>query len=195
MAEKQKEPKIILEREYIVPLRRQWLKVAEFKRANRAVKELKRFLAKHMKVYDRDLRKIKIDNDLNNEMRFRGIRKPPAKIRVKAKKFDNGIVRASLVEIPEHIKYARIREAKLKKEIEKKVEKIEEKKEETKETKDTEVKEDKEKKEETKEKEEASKEAGLKISEEQAKQQKHVSKERSMESRQNIGGKRSQRGR
>ena len=119
MAEKQKEPKKILEREYIVPLRRQWLKVAEFKRANRAVKELKRFLAKHMKVYDRDLRKIKIDNDLNNEMRFRGMRKPPAKIRVFAKKFDDGIVRVSLVDVPAHVKYARLRNEKIKKEIEK----------------------------------------------------------------------------
>ena len=119
MAEKQKEPKKILEREYIVPLRRQWLKVAEFKRANRAVKELKRFLAKHMKVYDRDLRKIKIDNDLNNEMRFRGMRKPPAKIRVFAKKFDDGIVRVSLVYVPAHVKYARLRNEKIKKEIEK----------------------------------------------------------------------------
>ncbi len=206
--EKQKEPKMILEREYIVPLRRGWLKVAEFKRANRAVKELKKFLVKHMKIYDRDLRKVKIDNVLNNELRFRGMRKPPAKIRVLAKKFDDGIVKAYLVDIPEHIKYARLREAKIKKEVEKKVEKIEEKKEEqkTEENKDTEIKKEdeesslkktSEKKEsgEAKEKEEASKEASMKISEDEAKQQKHVSKERDMQAKQNIGGKRSQRGR
>jgi large subunit ribosomal protein L31e len=192
--EKQKEPKIILEREYIVPLRIGWLKVAEFKRANRAVKELKKFLVKHMKIYDRDLRKVKIDNVLNNELRFRGMRKPPAKIRVLAKKFDDGIVKVYLVDIPEHIKYARLREAKIKKEVEKNVEKIEENKEEVKETKDTEVK-DNEKIEDAKEMEETSKEASMKISEDEAKQQKHVAKERDMQAKQNIGGKRSQRGR
>ena len=58
---KKSEAKLVLEREYIVPLRREWLKVAKFKRANRAVKALKKFLARHMKVYDRDLRKIKLD--------------------------------------------------------------------------------------------------------------------------------------
>ena len=58
-------PKQILEREYIVPLRKGWLKVPDYKRANKAVKTLKEFLVKHMKVYDRDLRKIKIEIDLN----------------------------------------------------------------------------------------------------------------------------------
>lgn len=152
-----------------------------------------------MKVYDRDLRKIKIDNDLNNEMRFRGMRKPPAKIRVFAKKFDDGIVRVSLVDVPAHVKYARLRNEKIKKEIEKSsLEKTSEKKEKT--EKEIEASSDSKESEdskiaEAKEKEEASKEAGLKIAEEQAKQQKHVSKEKDMQAKQNIGGKRSQRGR
>ena len=59
MAEENK--KIMFEREYIVPLRREWLKVPTYKRANKAVKALKQFIAKHMKVYDRDLRKIYVD--------------------------------------------------------------------------------------------------------------------------------------
>ena len=80
-----------LEREYVIPLRREWLKVPEYKRANKAVKAIKEFLVRHMKVYDRDLRKVKIDILLNNELRFRGMRKPPARIKVKAKKKDNGI--------------------------------------------------------------------------------------------------------
>ena len=65
------EPKVELEREYIVPLRKGWLKVPKYKRANKSMKTLKEFIAKHMKVYDRDLRKIKVDQILNNEMRFR----------------------------------------------------------------------------------------------------------------------------
>src|SRR3989344_5780857 len=107
--EKIKEPKVVLEREYIVPLRKGWLKVPKYKRANKAVKTLKEFIARHMKLYDDDLRNIKIDIDLNNEIRFRGMKKPPAKIKVKAKKFEDGIVNVELVNIPAHIKFAKLR--------------------------------------------------------------------------------------
>ncbi len=192
---KKAEPKVILEREYTVPLRRGWLKVAQHKRANRAIKELKKFLARHMKIYDRDLRKIKIEQILNNEIRFRGMRKPPAKIKVKAKKYDNDIVRVELINIPEHVKFARLRENK-EKIKEKKEDKIkgkdEVKKEEKVEVKEGEVK--KEKQEEAKNKEEASREEGLKISEEKAKEKKHVSKLENPKT-QDMGYKRSKRGR
>jgi len=188
---KQKEPKVVLEREYIVPLRSEWLKVAKHKRATRAVKELKRFLARHMKIYDRDLRKIKIENDLNNELRFRGMRKPCAKIKVKAIKLDNDTVRVEMVDIPEHIKFMRIREEKMAKETKKK----EDVKEEKKESKVEESKEEKtEDKHDAKEKEEASREEGLAISKEEAREQKHVSKIEKPTT-QNIGYKRAQKGR
>ncbi len=146
------EPKQLLEREYIVPLRKGWLKVPKYKRANKAVKTLKEFIARHMKIYDSDLRKVKIDIILNNELRFRGMKKPPAKIKVKAIKFDDGIVRVELVDVPEHIKFARLREEKSKKvEVKKKVEeKVEKKTEEEKKEKSDEEVTDKEKKEETK---------------------------------------------
>jgi ribosomal protein L31E len=185
--EKKLEPKLVLERQYIVPLRSKWLKVAKHKRANKAVKALKEFMVRHMKIYDRDLRKIKIDEDLNNEIRFRGMRKPLSKIKVKAKKYDNEIVKVELIEIPTHIKFKRLREEKDKKKIEetKKEKKEEKEKVEVKEEKveekkpDTEVKkEEKEKGEIAKEKEEASKEESLKLAKEQAKMQKHVSKDK-----------------
>lgn len=113
MAKKENTTKVEFEREYTVPLRAGWLKVPEYKRANKAVKTLKEFLARHMKVYDRDLRKIKVDVDLNNELRFRGMKKPPAKIRVKAKKFDDDTVRAELVDLPKHIEFRNKRVAKV----------------------------------------------------------------------------------
>jgi len=113
MAKKETAPKMEFEREYIVPLRHGWLKVPVYKRANKAVKTLKEFIARHMKVYDRDLRKVKVETDLNNEIRFRGMRKPPAKIKVRAKRFDNDTVTVELVDIPKHIEFKRIREAKV----------------------------------------------------------------------------------
>jgi ribosomal protein L31E len=172
--EKTPEPKIVLEREYIVPLRSGWLKVPKHKRAAKAVKTLKEFIARHMKVYDRDLRRIKIDIILNNEIRFRGMKKPPAKIKVMAKKLDNETVRVELVNIPAHVSFARLREQKKNTEVAKKVEdkkKVEEEKVET-EKKTEELKE--EDKEEAKEKEKASRDEGLKESKQQAKEQKHV---------------------
>ena len=129
MAKKETEPKIILEREYIVPLRRGWLKVPKYKRANKAVKTLKEFIVRHMKIYDRDLRKVKIDEILNNEIRFRGMNKPLRKIKVIAKKYDNGIVKVELINVPNHVKFARLREEKKLAKLEKKT-KSEEKKEE-----------------------------------------------------------------
>ena len=112
MAKKDTAPKMEYEREYIVPLRKGWLKVPPYKRGNKAVKTLKEFIARHMKVYDRDLRKIKVEVDLNNEIRFRGMTKPPAKIKVKAKKFDNDTVSVELVDLPKHIEFKRMREKK-----------------------------------------------------------------------------------
>jgi large subunit ribosomal protein L31e len=168
--EKKSEPKQVLEREYIVPLRREWLKVPEYKRATKAVKALRKFIARHMKLYDDDLRKVKIDQTLNNEIRFRGMKKPPAKIRVKARKFDDGNIRVELVDIPVHIKFKQLREQKKKEKVEKKI------KEMKKEEKEEEKK--KEESEESKEKEEAAKEENLKIAKEQAKEQKHVSKDK-----------------
>lgn len=172
MAKKEAEPKVILEREYIIPLRREWLKVPEYKRANKAVKAIKQFLVRHMKIYDRDLGKIKINILLNNELRFRGMRKPPSKIKVKARKFDDDTVRVELVEIPKIIKYKLEREKK-KKEAVKEVKEEEKKEEEKKEEKP----EEEEKEEEIKEKEEkkeAVKEEGLMKAKQEAKQMKHV---------------------
>ena len=177
------EPKIVLEREYIVPLRHGWLKVPEYKRANKAVKTLKEFIAKHMKIYDRDLRKIKVDIILNNEIRFRGMKKPPAKIKVVAKKLDSGIVKVELVNIPAHIKFERLREEKKKSKLEKKV-KEEKKPEPEKKDEDKEETKKPEKKEEsrdTKEKEEASREEGMKLAKQKAKEQKHVSKDKNVQ--------------
>jgi large subunit ribosomal protein L31e len=159
--------KIIIEREYIVPLRKEWLKVPMYRRANKAVKALKQFIAKHMKIYDRDLRKIKIDVLLNNEIRFRGMRKPPAKIKVKAIKYDNDEVAVKLVEIPKHIEFQLARDAR--KEAESLKKQSESSKPEAKEEK-------KEESTDVKEKETSSKLAEEKLEKVQAKQAKHVSK-------------------
>ena len=160
-----KDEKIELEREYVVPLKRESIKVPRYKRAKKAIKALKEFLARHMKVRDRDLRKIKVDIHLNNEIWHRGIKKPLNKVRVHAVK-KSGIVYVELAEIPDVVKYRMAKEEKKSKSVsDKRGEKKEEKKED-----------DKEKAKETEEKEKSSVEAGLKEQKKAAKEAKHTAK-------------------
>ena len=119
--------KIVLEREYVVPLRKEWLKVPRYKRAKKALRALKEFMVQHMQIYDRDIRKIKVDVYLNNEIKFRGNKKPLHKIKVKAIKYDNGIVEVKLVNLPKHIEFEVARNAKKAVELAKNVEKSDKK--------------------------------------------------------------------
>lgn len=84
-----------LERIYTIPLRDAYFKAPRPKRANRAVKEIKMYLARHMKSEED---KVWIDNPVNEAVWARGIQKPPRKIRVKAIRFDDGVVEVSLPE-------------------------------------------------------------------------------------------------
>ena len=109
-----------LERIYTIPIRREWEKAPRYKRAKKAVKAVREFLAKHMKVYDRDLKKIKVERWLNMALWARGIKHPPARIKVRAVKDDNGIVRAELAELPKKAKLEEEKKLKAKVETEKK---------------------------------------------------------------------------
>ena len=159
-----------VEREYIIPLREKSRVVPRYKKTPKAVKTIKEFLAKHMKIYDRDLRKIKIDSYLNEYLWFRGIKKHPHKIKVKAIKEiidGNEIVRVGLVDYPDKLKFKKLRAEKL----EKKSEEVTKKKEKE-ELKETEINE--EKKAEEKEKKAAVVEAGNEMEKIASKQAKHV---------------------
>lgn len=175
MAEKTKEDKIILEREYIIPIRMKAIKCPRYKRTPRAVKILRKFIARHMSVRERPDKYIKLDKYLNEEIWSRSIRKPPAKLRVKCKKYESGKVTVELAELPEYVKWKKLREEKSKEEVKKIEEKKaeekpkEEKVEETKEEK----KEEAEKKVDSEEKKDAVVEAGLKQADLKAKQAKH----------------------
>ena len=83
-----------MERQYIIPLRKGWLKVPSYRRTGRAVRDVKAFLAKHMKVED-----VKIGKNLNMALWTNGSRNPPHKIEVIVKRFDSkegSYVRAEL---------------------------------------------------------------------------------------------------
>ena len=67
-------------RNYIVPLRREWLKVPRWRRSKRAVDALHSYLEKHTKVEN-----VKISNWLNQAIWKDGGKNPPGKIEVQVK--------------------------------------------------------------------------------------------------------------
>ena len=108
MAKKQ-ERTIVLERKYIIPLRRSWQNVPRYKRANKAVKTIREFIARHMKVRD-DIKLVRLSKFLNQAVWSRGIKKPPAKIEVKAVKYSDGKVEVEAVKLSKTAELAKARE-------------------------------------------------------------------------------------
>ncbi|MGB9740162.1 MAG: 50S ribosomal protein L31e [Candidatus Bathyarchaeia archaeon] len=103
--EKVEEEGIVEERIYTVPLGRAWI-MPPNKRAARAIRILKDFLKKHMKLEARkegeeeeeEPKKLIITNEVNEKIWSRGIEKPPRKIRVRAAKDKDGNVTVYLAE-------------------------------------------------------------------------------------------------
>lgn len=158
------EQKSSLEREYVIPLRKAWLKAPRYERMRIAIRTIRRFLARHMKIPDRDLKKVKLDIFFNNELWFRGAKKPPAKVKVRAIK-EGSLVKVNFIQMPEHVKFLKQKLEKRYKLAETKVEKPEEKEEKP-----------EEKKIDEKEKAQATAEQRVKEAEQQAKAQKHLTK-------------------
>ncbi|MBR4504529.1 MAG: 50S ribosomal protein L31e [Candidatus Methanomethylophilaceae archaeon] len=83
-----------IERKIVVPLRKAKM-APRTRRTNRAVKEVRTFIARHMKTGED---KVWIDASVNEKLWENGIRNPPSKITVKAVKYDDGLVEVSLTE-------------------------------------------------------------------------------------------------
>jgi large subunit ribosomal protein L31e len=105
--EKGKEEKeIVEERVYTVPLGKALIQPPN-KRASRAVRMLRSFMIKHMKLEahkegeaeeEEAPARLIIDNEVNEKLWSRGIEKPPRKIRVRAEKDKEGNVTVYLAE-------------------------------------------------------------------------------------------------
>ena len=92
--ERREEEEIVEERIYTVPLSRAWIGPRN-KRTPRAIRLLRSFILRHMKI-DED--SLKISNEVNERLWSRGIQKPPRKIRVRATKDSEGTVTVRLAE-------------------------------------------------------------------------------------------------
>lgn len=174
-----------MERIYVIPLREAKYGPSS-KAAPRAIKKIKEFLSRHLKV---DLEKIWIDESVNHAIWSRGKYKIPSKIRVRAVRFDDGVVEVSLPEIEfrsfrEEIKA--VKEAKkpiLKKEEEVSEETTEEEKEEVEKTEEVkeekeEIKKETEEREMTEKPEESEEPETKKVKKRQTKKEKTKSEEK-----------------
>ena len=91
MAKKEEKPKIVLERVYNVPLRKEFQKVASWRRTEKAVKALREFIAKHMKSEN-----VIIGRYVNLLLWKHGIKNPPHHVKVNAVKDEKGRVSVEL---------------------------------------------------------------------------------------------------
>jgi large subunit ribosomal protein L31e len=82
------------ERIYVIPLKKNFFPSS--KAAPTAIKRVKKYIQRHMKV---DTKDIWIDESLNNAVWGKGKYKMPGKIRVKAVRFEDGVVEVYLPEL------------------------------------------------------------------------------------------------
>ncbi len=87
------EEEIVDERIYTVPLRKAYWTGSRLRRSNRAVRILRQFVERHMKPED-----IVIQPEVNDRIWSRGIQKPPRRIRIRATKNTDDLVRVYLAE-------------------------------------------------------------------------------------------------
>ena len=85
------EPKIVLERVYVIPLKRDVVKTAGYKRSNKAVRLIREFIMKHAKTD-----KVILKKEINEFVWARGNKNPPGKVKVKVVKDDLGKATVSL---------------------------------------------------------------------------------------------------
>lgn len=81
------EIEVVEEKIYTIPLRHVWVVTPRVKRAPRAVRDVRDFVAHHMKAEE-----VAISNEVNEAIWSRSINKPPRKITVRAVKDKEGKV-------------------------------------------------------------------------------------------------------
>ena len=92
-----------MERVFTIPLTVTKI-VPKTKRAPRAIKEIKEYIRKHMmdknseEDEEKDKKEIWLDYKLNELIWSRGIEHPPSRVRVKAIRFEDGLIEVSLPE-------------------------------------------------------------------------------------------------
>ena len=85
-------------RTYTIPLRKEFLKTARWRRAEKAVNTVRSFVVQHAKAED-----VKVGRWLNEAIWKRGAKNPPSRVRVDVKKEDDYVL-VELSELPQKAK-------------------------------------------------------------------------------------------
>jgi len=85
--EGEEEVEVVEEKVYTIPLRHVWTVTPRGKRAPRAVRDVRNYVARHMKSEE-----VAVSNEINSAIWGRSINKPPRKITVRAVKDKEGKV-------------------------------------------------------------------------------------------------------
>jgi len=95
------EEEIVEERVYTIPLSRAWISPPK-KRAPRAIRIIRSFITKHMKIKteatEEEAERLVISNEVNEKIWSSGIKNPPRNIRVRAVKDKEGTITLRLAE-------------------------------------------------------------------------------------------------
>jgi large subunit ribosomal protein L31e len=95
MAKEEKRRIEELEREFVIPLRASKHQPSRRRRAGHALTTVRRFVTRHMKGAIED---VWIDPHLNEYIWARGIQYLPRNVRVKAIRFEDGLIEVDLLE-------------------------------------------------------------------------------------------------
>ncbi len=90
-------------RTYTIPLRKEFLKTARWRRAEKAVNTVRSFVVQHAKAED-----VKVGRWLNEAIWKRGAKNPPSRVRVDVKKEENYVL-VELSELPRKAKKEEIK--------------------------------------------------------------------------------------
>jgi large subunit ribosomal protein L31e len=85
--EGEEEIEVVEEKVYTIPLHHVWVVTPRGERAPRAARDVKAYVARHMKAED-----VALSNEINSAIWARGINKPPRKVTVRAVKDKEGKV-------------------------------------------------------------------------------------------------------
>ena len=94
------EEEIVEERIYTIPLSRAWISPPK-KRAPRAIRIIKGFITRHMKIKTEpteEAERLVISNEVNERIWSSGIKNPPRNIRIRAVKDKEGTITLHLAE-------------------------------------------------------------------------------------------------
>ncbi len=84
-----------LEREYVIPLRASQHQPSRRRRAGHALETVRRFVVRHMKGKPED---VWIDPRLNEHIWSRGVQHLPRAVRIKAIRFEDGLIEVDLLD-------------------------------------------------------------------------------------------------